>query len=76
MLFILQSPSKAVYNVRSLWQADIDEEERVTIPKNVHRFKLAQWFQRRRFFKKLTDGRQVMAIAHTGELKRVTNLHP
>lgn len=36
MLFILQSPSKAVYNVRSLWQADIDEEERVTIPQNVH----------------------------------------
>jgi hypothetical protein len=32
-------------------------------------FKLAQWFQRRRFFKKFTDGCQVMAIAHTGELK-------
>jgi hypothetical protein len=32
-------------------------------------FKLAQWFQRRRFFKKFTDGRQVMAIAHTSELK-------
>jgi hypothetical protein len=34
-------------------------------------FKLAQWFQRRRFLKKFTDddGRQVMAIAHTGELK-------
>jgi hypothetical protein len=31
--------------------------------------KLAQWFQRRRFLKKFTDGRQVMAIAHTGELK-------
>jgi hypothetical protein len=27
-------------------------------------FKLAQWFQRRRFLKKFTDGRQVMAIAH------------
>jgi hypothetical protein len=34
-------------------------------------FELAQWFQRRRFFKKFTDrrrttnaGRQVMAIAH------------
>jgi hypothetical protein len=33
------------------------------------RFKLAQWFQRRRFLKKFTDGHQVMAIAHTGELK-------
>jgi hypothetical protein len=32
-------------------------------------FKLAQWFQRRRFLKKFTDGRHVMAIAHTGELK-------
>jgi hypothetical protein len=36
-------------------------------------FKLAQWFPRRRFFKKFTDGRQVMAIAHmtfgSGELK-------
>ena len=36
--------------------------------------KLAQWFQRRRFLKKFRrktdDGRQVMAIAHTGELKR------
>jgi hypothetical protein len=30
---------------------------------------LALWFQRRRFLKKFTDGRQVMAIAHTGELK-------
>jgi hypothetical protein len=27
-------------------------------------FKLAQWFQRRRFFKKFTDGRQMMATAH------------
>lgn len=33
---IFQSPSKAVYNVRSTWQADIDEEERVTTQKNVH----------------------------------------
>ena len=34
-------------------------------------FKLAQWFQRRRFLKKLQtdEGQQVMAIAHTGELK-------
>jgi hypothetical protein len=32
-------------------------------------FKLALWFQRRRFLKKFTDGRHVMAIAHTGELK-------
>jgi hypothetical protein len=34
-------------------------------------FKLAQWFQRRTFLKKFTDGRRtpVMAIAHTGELK-------
>ena len=34
-------------------------------------FILAQWFQRRRFLKSLqtNDGRQVMAIAHTGELK-------
>ena len=32
-------------------------------------FKLALWFQRRRFLKKFTDKRQVMAIAHTGELK-------
>ena len=32
-------------------------------------FKLAEWFQRRRFLKKFTDGWQVMAIAHTGELK-------
>jgi hypothetical protein len=31
-------------------------------------FQLAQWFQKRRFLKKLTDGRR-MAIAHTGELK-------
>jgi hypothetical protein len=31
-------------------------------------FKLAQWFQRRRFLKKFTDGRP-MPIAHTGELK-------
>jgi hypothetical protein len=30
---------------------------------------LALWFQRRRFLKKFTDRRQVMAIAHTGELK-------
>jgi hypothetical protein len=33
-------------------------------------FKLDQWFQRRRFLKKFTDGRQVMAIAHTGELTK------
>ena len=32
-------------------------------------FKLALWFQRRRFLKKFTDGHQVMATAHTGELK-------
>lgn len=32
-----KSPSKAVYNVRSTWQADIDEEERVTTQKNKKR---------------------------------------
>jgi hypothetical protein len=31
---------------------------------------LVKWFQRRRFLKKFTDdGCQLMAIAHTGELK-------
>jgi hypothetical protein len=35
----------------------------------VKKFKLAQWFQRRRFFLKFTNGRQVMAIVHTGEQK-------
>ena len=35
--FDFQSPSKAVYNMRS-WQDDFDEEDRVTlqIAKNVH----------------------------------------
>jgi hypothetical protein len=34
-------------------------------------FKLAQWFPRRRFLKKFTDGRRMPsdAIAPTGELK-------
>ena len=32
-------------------------------------FKLALWIHQRRFLKKFTDGRQLMAIAHTGELK-------
>jgi hypothetical protein len=30
---------------------------------------MAVGFQRRRFLKKFTDGQQVIAIAHTGELK-------
>ena len=40
-------------------------------------FKLDQWFQRRRFLKSLQtdDGCQVMAIAHTGELKSIEKQH-
>ena len=38
-------------------------------------FKLVPWFQRRNFLKKLTDGRQVMPIAHTGELKGDLLIH-
>jgi intein-encoded DNA endonuclease-like protein len=45
-------------------------KNRKLLSKNIGQvwFKLALWFQRR-FLKKFTDGRQVMAIAHTGELK-------
>jgi hypothetical protein len=39
------------------------------LSQNVPKFE--QWFQRRRILKKFTDGRQVTAIAHTGELKKI-----
>jgi hypothetical protein len=56
------SLSRSTYTAIFSWEPSKDDSGQVW-------FKLAQWFQRRRFFKKFTDGCQVMAIAHTGELK-------
>jgi hypothetical protein len=63
----LGNNSKTVNKNRILTWGKNDQHSKMEPPKDDSGqvwFKLAQWFQRRRFLKKFTDGHQVMAIAH------------